>query len=170
MYSIHTYVYYLLVYKDVFTHCSIHTNIYHLQCLHTENLASVLVFIVYHSYHSFLVLSLHFQPYAERLQDVSFLYAVIHYCDWGICQIQIGHHDTKNANFPDDTTIFLKDITCFTRMQVVLNLCIDGSSSKINLSKCQVLWTGQMKWSQFSLKYFNLTLVTLFTITSNGTK
>ena len=62
MYSIHTYVYYLLVYKDVFTHCSIHTNIYHLQCLHTENLASVLVFIVYHSYHSFLVLSLHFQP------------------------------------------------------------------------------------------------------------
>ena len=62
-----------------------------------------------------------------------------------IKRIQIGHHDTKNANFPDDTTIFLKDITCFTRMQVVLNLCIDGSSSKINLSKCQVLWTGQMK-------------------------
>ena len=34
--------------------------------------------------------------------------------------IQIGDHDTKIVNFADNTTIFLRDITCLNRIQVIL--------------------------------------------------
>ena len=33
--------------------------------------------------------------------------------------IQIGHH-IKIVNFADNTTIFLRDITCLNRIQVIL--------------------------------------------------
>ena len=69
-----------------------------------------------------------------------------------IKKIQIGDHDIKIVNFADDTTIFLRDITCFHRIQVILNLYEDASSSKINFSKSQ----GSAK---FPLKYLKLTLV-----------
>ena len=36
--------------------------------------------------------------------------------------IQIGDHDIKIVNFADNTTIFLRDITCLNRMQVILKL------------------------------------------------
>ena len=36
--------------------------------------------------------------------------------------IQIGDHEIKIVNFTDNTTIFLRDITCFNRMQVILIL------------------------------------------------
>ena len=36
--------------------------------------------------------------------------------------IQIGDHEFKIVNFPDDTAMFLRDITCFNRIQVILKL------------------------------------------------
>ena len=36
--------------------------------------------------------------------------------------IQIGDHDIKIVNFADNTTIFLRDITCLNRVQVILKL------------------------------------------------
>ena len=53
-----------------------------------------------------------------------------------IKEIQIGD-EIKLVNFADDTTIFLRDITCFDRMQMTLKLYEDASSSKINFSKGQ---------------------------------
>ena len=79
-----------------------------------------------------------------------------------------------------DNTIFLRVITCLNRTQVILKLCQDASSSKINFSNNKALWTGayknridqsrQIKRSQFPLKYLELTLVTLFLITPNRAK
>ena len=51
--------------------------------------------------------------------------------------IQIGDHEIEIVNFADDTTIFLRDITCLDRIQVILKLYEDASSSKINFSKSQ---------------------------------
>ena len=34
--------------------------------------------------------------------------------------IQIGDHDMKIANFADNATIFLRDISCLNRIQVIL--------------------------------------------------
>ena len=36
--------------------------------------------------------------------------------------IQIGHHEIKIANFADNTSIFLRDITFLNRIQVILKL------------------------------------------------
>ena len=36
--------------------------------------------------------------------------------------IQIRDHEIKIVNFTDNTTIFLKDITCLNRIQVILRL------------------------------------------------
>ena len=77
--------------------------------------------------------------------------------------IQIGDHEIKIVNFADDTTIFLRDITCLNRMQVISKLYEAASSSKTNFSKSQAS-------AQFSLKYLELTLITLFPIIPNGTK
>ena len=46
--------------------------------------------------------------------------------------IQIGDHEIKIVNFADDSIIILRDITCLNRIQVVLKLYEDASSSKIN--------------------------------------
>ena len=43
--------------------------------------------------------------------------------------IQIGHHEIKIVNLADNTTIFLKDITCLNRIQVILKLY---GNAKIN--------------------------------------
>ena len=53
-----------------------------------------------------------------------------------IKRIQIGDHEIKILNF-DDTTIFLRDITCLNRIQVILKLYEDKSSSKMNFSKAK---------------------------------
>ena len=42
--------------------------------------------------------------------------------DKRIKRIQIGDHEIKIANFVENTTIFLKGITCFHKMQVILKL------------------------------------------------
>ena len=80
-----------------------------------------------------------------------------------IKEIWIGDHEIKKVNFADDTTIFLKDISCLDRIQVILKLYEDASRSKINFSKSQAS-------SKFSLKYLKLTLVTLSWITPSETK
>ena len=36
--------------------------------------------------------------------------------------IQIGDHEIKIVNFAENTTFFLRDITCFNRIQVILRL------------------------------------------------
>ena len=36
--------------------------------------------------------------------------------------IQIRDHEIKKVNFTDNTTIFLRDITCLNRIQVILRL------------------------------------------------
>ena len=36
--------------------------------------------------------------------------------------MQIGDHEIKIVNFTDNTTIFLRDITCLNRIQVILRL------------------------------------------------
>ena len=77
--------------------------------------------------------------------------------------LQIGDHEIKVLNFADNTTIFLRDFTYLDRIQVILKLHEDASSSKTNFSK------GQAS-AKFPLKYLKLFLVTLFSKTPNGTK
>ena len=59
--------------------------------------------------------------------------------------VQIGDQEIKLVNFVDDTTIFLRDIDSLTRLQTILKLYEDASSSKINLTKSQALWSGSYK-------------------------
>ena len=77
--------------------------------------------------------------------------------------IKIGDHEIKIVNIADDTTILLRDITSPNRIQVILKLHEDASSSKINFSK------GQAS-ARFPLKHLEFTLVTVLLITPNGTK
>ena len=42
--------------------------------------------------------------------------------DKRIKRIQIGDHEIRIVNFTDNTTIFLRDITCLNRIQVILRL------------------------------------------------
>ena len=53
--------------------------------------------------------------------------------------VQIGDHEIKLVNFADNITIFLEDITCLNRIQVILKLYEEASSSKRNFSQSQVL-------------------------------
>ena len=94
--------------------------------------------------------------------------------------IQIGDHEIKLANFADDTIIFLIDITCLNRIQVILKLHEEASSWKMNVSKNQALWDGAYKnktdkpgqktWSHFPSKYLVLALEILLSISPIGTK
>ena len=80
---------------------------------------------------------------------VSILNVVIHECRYKVLAIfidanmrikgvQIGGHEMKIINFPDDTTIFLlTDINWNTRIQSILKP--KASSSKTNFSKFQAL-------------------------------
>ena len=86
--------------------------------------------------------------------------------DKSIKGIQIGNQEIKPVNFADDTTIFLRDVDFLNRIQSILQLYEDASSSKINFTKSQVLWTGDYKnrfykpgamvWSNFSIKIFGI--------------
>ena len=84
--------------------------------------------------------------------------------------IQIGDREIKIVNFSDDIIMFLRDITCLNRIQMILQLYEDSSSLKINFSKAKpyrlehikIGLINQEKWNghNFSMKYM-LTLVTL---------
>ena len=47
--------------------------------------------------------------------------------------IEIGDHEIKIVNFADDTTIFLRDITCLDRIQMILKLYEDASGISLFL-------------------------------------
>ena len=74
--------------------------------------------------------------------------------------LQTKDYGIKIVNFANDTTIFLRDITC---LEVIVKLFEDASRSKINFSK-----SGAS--AKFPLKCLELTLVTLFLITPNKKK
>ena len=42
--------------------------------------------------------------------------------DMRIKDIQIGDHEIKIVNFAYDTTIFLRDFSCLTKMELILEL------------------------------------------------
>ena len=42
--------------------------------------------------------------------------------DKRIKRMQTGEHEIKIVNFTNNTTIFLRDITCLNRIQVILRL------------------------------------------------
>ena len=76
--------------------------------------------------------------------------------------IQIGDHKIKIVNFADDTTIFLRDFSCLTKTELILELSQKAFSSKISFSKNQTLQSVTYKTSidkprqticsQFSIK------------------
>ena len=95
--------------------------------------------------------------------------------------VQIGDHGIKLVNFADDITIFLEDITCLNRIQVILKLHEEDSKSEINFSKSQALYRlwhikiktdkpGQMARSKFPIKLLILILWIILSITSIGIK
>ena len=53
--------------------------------------------------------------------------------------MQKGDYEIKMVNFDDNTTIFLRDINCLNKLELILK---KASSSKTNFSKSPVLWTG----------------------------
>ena len=80
--------------------------------------------------------------------------------------VQIGDQEIKLVNFADDTTTFLSDIDSLIRLQTILKLYKDASSSEINLNKSQALWSGGYKdrydkpgnmiWPNFSIKILGI--------------
>ena len=76
--------------------------------------------------------------------------------------VQIGDHEIKIVNFANDTNIFLRDFSCLTKIELILELSQKASSSEINFSKSQTLWAvayknrtdkpRQMAWSQYFIK------------------
>ena len=95
--------------------------------------------------------------------------------------IQIGDYETKIVNFTHNTTIFLRDVTCLNRIQVILRqyekdkLVQGWSFQKVKplwggANKNRIHQPGQLEESQFPLKYLKLILVNIFSITPNGTK
>ena len=66
--------------------------------------------------------------------------------DKRIKEIQIGDHEIKIVNFADNTTIFLRDITCLNRMQVILRLHErDKLVQREFFQKAKPLWGGTYK-------------------------
>ena len=63
----------------------------------------------------------------------------------GIKGIQMRDHEIKIVNFVDYINIFLRDIACLNRIQVILKLYENTSSSKINFLKCRTVWVGAYK-------------------------
>ena len=51
--------------------------------------------------------------------------------------IQIGEHEIKTVNFPDDTTIFLRDFSCLTKIELILKLSQKASRSKVNFQNAR---------------------------------
>ena len=51
--------------------------------------------------------------------------------------IQTEDHEIKIVTFADDTTIFLRKITCLNRIKIIYKLYKDAYGSKVNFSKSQ---------------------------------
>ena len=48
--------------------------------------------------------------------------AILIDADWRIKGIQIGDHEIKTVNFADGTTIFLRDFSCLTKIELIIQL------------------------------------------------
>ena len=60
--------------------------------------------------------------------------------------MQIGDHEIKIANSTDNTTIFLRDITCLNRIQVILRLYEkDKLVQRSFFQKAKALWGSAYK-------------------------
>ena len=93
--------------------------------------------------------------------------------------IRIGDHEIKKINFADDTTIFLRDVTCLNWRQIILKLYEVASTSKISFksqahgmehTKLELINQDKCIGHNFPLKYSGLILVTLSSITQIGRK
>ena len=51
--------------------------------------------------------------------------------------MQIGDHEIKIVNFVYGTTIFLRDFSCLTKIELIFELSQKGSSLKINFQKAR---------------------------------
>ena len=56
--------------------------------------------------------------------------AILNDADARIKNMNIEDHENKTVNFDDDTTIFLREFTCRTKIELFLKLCEQPSSSK----------------------------------------
>ena len=65
--------------------------------------------------------------------------------DTRIKGIQMEDHETKILKFADDTTIFLRDFSCFTKTELILELSKEFSSTKIFFSKNQTYGVWHIK-------------------------
>ena len=100
--------------------------------------------------------------------------------DTRIKGIQIGDHEIKIVNFAYDTTIFLRDFSCLTKIELILELSQKSSSSKINFQKARPygVWhikielINQNKWPDhnFLSKWLEYIFIILPMITGTGTK
>ena len=78
---------------------------------------------------------------------LSTLNVVMNYYGWSTCNfidadtrikgIQIGDREIKIVNFAYDITIFLRDFSCLTKIELILELSQKSSSSKINFQKAR---------------------------------
>ena len=60
--------------------------------------------------------------------------------------IQVGDHKIKIVNFADNVTIFLRNITCLNRIQVILRLYEkDKLVQREFFQKAKPLWVGTYK-------------------------
>ena len=86
----------------------------------------------------------------------------------------------KIVNFADNIAIYLRDITCINRIQVIMKLYENESTSKMNLTTKQVLWAGayknridqpgQIEWSQFFIEILGVNFDNSFLHNSNWGK
>ena len=93
--------------------------------------------------------------------------------------VQIGDHEIKIVNFADDTNIFLRDFSCLTKIELILELSQKASSSEINFSKSQTLWAvayknridkpRQIAWYNTSSKWLEYIFIILPMIAGTGT-
>ena len=60
--------------------------------------------------------------------------------DTRIKGIKIGDNEIEIVKLADDTTIFLRDLSCLTKIELILELPQKASSSKISFSKSQTSW------------------------------
>ena len=61
---------------------------------------------------------------------VAKILAILNDADTRIKNMNIEDHENKIVNFDDDTTIFLREFTCHTKIELFLKLCEQPSSSK----------------------------------------
>lgn len=68
--------------------------------------------------------------------------------------ITINTHEVKLSQYADDTTLFLRDDQSVFESFKTLTLYEHASGAKINLEKCQGLWSGSLKIRSTNLLNF----------------